>query len=261
MDEFPEKGTEVASDEQLYRFVTVASFWVSRENRPSSSLFDDPPRVSVNVASLTSIEKCRNQLAVELGSPNGGRVSFNCGQARVLGFDAQYEPEKGNPAHAASLLRFQSNDKAAREEREAARTALYHCHTAAVCVGRETTQALERGRAFLDSNGGQFSLNSAVQHPSANRVVGLADLLLDDQPQAAELRAQRVPRNAQDLGGLDLVALDVLQHRLQDDAVHGGLHAIIDIAAVLPASRSRTMRATSQPPARRPAGRRGPSRT
>ncbi len=27
-------------------------------------------------------------------------VSFNCGQARDLGFDARHEPERNNPAHA-----------------------------------------------------------------------------------------------------------------------------------------------------------------
>ncbi len=70
------------------------------ENRPSSSLFDDPPRVSVNVASLTTIEKCKTQLAGELKRSNGGMVSFNCGHARALGFDARHEPENDNPAHA-----------------------------------------------------------------------------------------------------------------------------------------------------------------
>ena len=100
MDPPTEKGPEVAPGEELYRFVTVHSFWVVAENRPSSSLFDDPPRVSVNVASLTTIENCLSQLRDELGSPDGGIVSFNCGQARQLGFNARHEPEKDNPAHA-----------------------------------------------------------------------------------------------------------------------------------------------------------------
>ncbi len=100
MDHEAEKGPEVAPGEDLYRFVTVRSFWVVPENRPSSSLFDDPPRVSVNVASLISIEKCKTQLMNDFASPNGGMVSFNCGQARQLGFDARHEPEKDNPAHA-----------------------------------------------------------------------------------------------------------------------------------------------------------------
>ena len=100
MDRCQKKGTEVASGEELYRFVRVPSFWVASENRPSSSLFDDPPRVSVNVASLTTIDKCKVQLAGELESPNGGMVSFTCGHARALGFDARHEPENDNPAHA-----------------------------------------------------------------------------------------------------------------------------------------------------------------
>jgi hypothetical protein len=94
------KGPEVAPGEELFRFVTVRSFWVAAESRPSSSLFDDPPRVSVQVASLTSIEKCRGQLRSDLSSLEGGMVSFNCGQARQLGFDARHEPENDNPAHA-----------------------------------------------------------------------------------------------------------------------------------------------------------------
>src|SRR5208337_1024367 len=94
-----EKGPEVDPVEELYRFVTVRSFWVVPENRPSSSLFDDPPRVSVTIASLTSIEECQAQLTNDLSRPNGGMVSFNCGLARQLGFDARHEPEKDNPAH------------------------------------------------------------------------------------------------------------------------------------------------------------------
>ncbi len=93
------RGPEVPADETLYRFVTVSSFWAKKENRPSSSLFDDPPRVSVNIASLTTVEKCRCQLREDLDSPDGGMVSFNCGDARELSFDARREPEHDNPAH------------------------------------------------------------------------------------------------------------------------------------------------------------------
>lgn len=86
------RGPRVPPEETLYRFVTVPSFWVCRENRPSSSLFDDPPCVSVNVASMTTIQECRHQLREDLGMPDGGMVSFNCGEARDLGFDARHEP-------------------------------------------------------------------------------------------------------------------------------------------------------------------------
>jgi len=100
MDAEGARGQPVDAAETLYRFVTAASFWVAAENRPSSSLFDDPPRVSVNVASLTTMEKSRRQLVEELQKPDGGMVSFNCGQARHWGFDARHEPELNNPAHA-----------------------------------------------------------------------------------------------------------------------------------------------------------------
>lgn len=89
----------VSADETLYRFVTVPSFWVTKQNRPSSSLFDDPPRVSVNVASMTTVQQCERQLREDLCSAEGGMVSFNCGEARQLGFDARHEPELDNKAH------------------------------------------------------------------------------------------------------------------------------------------------------------------
>ena len=93
------RGPQVPADETLYRFVTVSSFWVTKQNRPSSSLFDDPPHVSVNIASLTTVDECRRQLRDDLNKPDGGMVSFNCGEARGLGFDARHEPEPENPAH------------------------------------------------------------------------------------------------------------------------------------------------------------------
>jgi hypothetical protein len=55
MEEPGGRGPCVAAEETLYQFVTAASFWVAPERRPSSSLFDNPPRVSVNVASLTTL--------------------------------------------------------------------------------------------------------------------------------------------------------------------------------------------------------------
>ena len=114
-------GPEVTPGEELYRFVTVGSFWVAAENRPSSSSFDDPPRVSVNVASLTTIENCLAQLRGDLASPDGGMVSFNCGQARQLGFDARHEPEKDNPAHAHLYCDATSRQKEPKKVRSGSR--------------------------------------------------------------------------------------------------------------------------------------------
>ena len=94
------RGPQVPANETLYRFVTVSSFWVTKQNRPSSSIFDDPPRVSINVASLTTIPQCTRQLREDLASADGGMVSFNCDKARCLGFDARHEPKLNNQAHA-----------------------------------------------------------------------------------------------------------------------------------------------------------------
>ena len=100
MGDAESRGPQVAAEETLYQFVPVPSFWVAKENRPSSSLFDNPPCVSVNVASLTTLDECRRQLREDLGKPDGGMVSYRCGRARELGFDARHEPERGNRAHA-----------------------------------------------------------------------------------------------------------------------------------------------------------------
>ena len=124
MDQGEHKGPPVPPGEILYRFVTVSSFWVCKENRPSSSLFDDPPRVSVNVASLTTVDKCRQQLVGKLGRPNGGMVSFNCGEARQLGFDARHEPEQDNNAHAHLYC---DQDATARERKKNARRLVQRC--------------------------------------------------------------------------------------------------------------------------------------
>lgn len=101
MSEAGARGPGVDPSESLYRFITARSFWVAKENRPSSAAFDQPPPISVNVASLTTIEESTRQLHEDLGKPLGGIVSADCGRARNLGFDARHDPENNNPAHAS----------------------------------------------------------------------------------------------------------------------------------------------------------------
>lgn len=121
MGDADRRGPQVRPEETLHQFITVRSFWVAKENRPSSALFDNPPRVSVNIASLTTIDKCRRQLRKDLGKPGGGMVSYNCGEARELGFDARHEPERGNQAHAHLYCDLDLSNK--RRKRNAQRLA------------------------------------------------------------------------------------------------------------------------------------------
>ncbi|MDY0169362.1 MAG: hypothetical protein RBS80_22655 [Thermoguttaceae bacterium] len=100
MSEAGARGPQVDASEDLYRFITTPSFWVAGENRPSSAAFDHPPPISVNVASLTTVEETTRQLREDLEKPLGGIISVGCGRARGFGFDARHEPEKNNLAHA-----------------------------------------------------------------------------------------------------------------------------------------------------------------
>jgi hypothetical protein len=100
MSEAGARGPQVDAAEDLHRFITARSFWVVEENRPSSAAFDQPPPISVNVASLTTVEESTRQLREDLGKPLGGIISVGSGRARRFGFDARHEPENSNPAHA-----------------------------------------------------------------------------------------------------------------------------------------------------------------
>jgi hypothetical protein len=96
------RGPQVDASEDLYRCITTRDWWVADAGRPSSAAFDEP-KFSVNLASLATVEETARQLREELKKPAGGIVSFNCGRARSLGFDAREEIDEafpGNLAHA-----------------------------------------------------------------------------------------------------------------------------------------------------------------
>lgn len=96
------RGPQVDADEALYRLITTPDWWVAEQKRPSSAAFDEP-KFSVNVASLSTVEETRQQLHDNLKRPEGGIVSFQCGRARELGFDARLERDEAfpnNKAHA-----------------------------------------------------------------------------------------------------------------------------------------------------------------
>ena len=94
MDSGP--GPEVPSAEELYRGLSTPQWWVAEEKRPSSAAFRFPV-FSVDLASLAgSPETTLAHL------PKGsGLVSFNCGGARALGFDARLEIDPNHPDNKA----------------------------------------------------------------------------------------------------------------------------------------------------------------
>ncbi len=111
MSEAGARGPHVDGSEDLYRFITTRSLWVVGENRPSSAAFDQPPPISVNVASLTTVEESTRQLREDLGKPLGGIISVGCGRARGFGFDARHEPENNNLAHAHLYYEGSNNSR------------------------------------------------------------------------------------------------------------------------------------------------------
>ncbi len=102
MSEADRRGPQVNAGEALYRLITTRDWWVAEELRPSSAAFDEP-KFSVNIASRTTVEETTRQLHEDLEILEGGIVSFVCGRARELGFDARDEPDEqfpDNDAHA-----------------------------------------------------------------------------------------------------------------------------------------------------------------
>jgi len=103
MSDADARGPQVEPAEDLYRALHVRDWW---------DLSADPPRVrsfafkvhtpfSVNVASMIGLEGALCHMQEVLHSPQGGIVSFNCGKARSLGFDARHERDPGYPDNEA----------------------------------------------------------------------------------------------------------------------------------------------------------------
>lgn len=93
-----EQGPPVDPGEDLYRGITTIDWWVLEEGRPSSAAFRHA-KFSVDIALLAvSVQHTLDHLVA-----GSGVVSFNCGAARGLGFDAHQEPDPNYPdnhAHA-----------------------------------------------------------------------------------------------------------------------------------------------------------------
>jgi hypothetical protein len=91
-------GPEVDIAEFLNRCLTTSDWWVAEENRPSSAAFKQPDF-------STDIQSIAKTVEYTLGRfPAGcGLVSFNYGDAKLVGFIARQEADPeypDNQAHA-----------------------------------------------------------------------------------------------------------------------------------------------------------------
>ena len=122
-----ERGPAVDANENLLRFITTPSFWVSAAQRPSSAAFDKP-KFSVNIESLTSIAEHQRQLTDVLKRPAGGIVRFSCSAARALSFQAHAEIDDAYPDNAAHAHVHDDGEDCTRKKR--ARSLATQCHVA-----------------------------------------------------------------------------------------------------------------------------------
>lgn len=88
-------GPLVGDQEDLYRALTHPAWWKPNEGRASSAAFNWP-KFSVDIASLTTAE-----LTLATFLPGTGLVSFQCGEARQLGFQTHHEIDVNHPENAA----------------------------------------------------------------------------------------------------------------------------------------------------------------
>ena len=109
------RGRRVDASEDLYRCITTPEWWVSNNTRPSSAAFA-LPKFSVNIASLATINETKQQLIEQLHKPNGGIVSFGCGRARELGFDAHREIDEQFPDNAAHAHVYYDGNGSSRKK-------------------------------------------------------------------------------------------------------------------------------------------------
>src|SRR5438093_208642 len=110
MIDAPSPSPEVDPREDLYRGLTTPAWWVAEEKRPSSAAFRHP-NFSVDVVSIAGTPE--HTLAhLPAGS---GLVSFNCGAAKGLGFNAYLEPDPQYPENKAHANVYSSASSSKRK--------------------------------------------------------------------------------------------------------------------------------------------------
>jgi len=102
MSEADVRGPQVDSREDLYRAINTPDWWETHAvpQRPRSAAFCKRT-FSVNIASEIGLEGAIRHLCDVLHRPDGAIVSFNCGFARQLGFDARREVDEDCPQNTA----------------------------------------------------------------------------------------------------------------------------------------------------------------
>ncbi len=120
-----DRGPTVDASENLLRFITTSSFWVSVAKRPSSAAFDKP-KFSVNIESLASSGEHQRQLTDVLKRPEGGIVRFLCDAARDLSFHTHAEIDDQYPDNVAHAHVYDDGEDRTRKKR--ARSLATKCH-------------------------------------------------------------------------------------------------------------------------------------
>lgn len=121
------RGPEVDPAEDLYRAVTVPDWWNPSGNPPLRSAAFSWPKFSVNIASLMTPDEAIRHLREVLKCPNGGIVTFNCGDAKALGFDPRREIDPQYPKNLAHANVYSDGSRSKRKTR-AKQLAVRCCH-------------------------------------------------------------------------------------------------------------------------------------
>lgn len=113
-------GPHVPDGDDLYRVITNSNWWKTDTDSPSSAAFSYPV-FSADIASKSSPKKtlCRFQ-------PGSGLVRFNCGEARVIGFDPREEPDPRCPENLAHANVYTEAGSSQRKKK--ARKLAQACH-------------------------------------------------------------------------------------------------------------------------------------
>lgn len=113
------RGPQVPDGDHLYRVITTSDWWKAATDTPSSAAFKHPS-FSADIASKSSPKKTLDRF--DIGS---GLVSFNCGDARVIGFDSREEPDPEFPKNLAHANVY--NDAGSSERKRRARKLAEAC--------------------------------------------------------------------------------------------------------------------------------------
>ncbi len=114
MPDTDSQGPQVDPGEGLFRALDVPDWWNLNVDPPCarSFAFKVNSPFSVNISSMIGLEEAVRHMNEVLRCPDGGIVSFNCGQARAIGFDARRELDPQyteNDAHANVYYRGSSS--------------------------------------------------------------------------------------------------------------------------------------------------------